>query len=863
MALKEEEFEKVLDALFDLVLVLDRDRKVLKANLSCARALGYSHPQELVGKTCHELFHGRDLPCQHEDHFCPLTRALERGEPVTTAVSIRPKETSEPIHMNVKAIPLPDASGEVTRVVKILHDVSEEKQIEEKLGQTLRESEQILQVGGDGVLVMDPDYRIKEANPVASDLMETRLEDLMCKDLRNFLADHDVGYLESMCEGVGKDGSGRRFTEMQLVTPSGKKKYTEIHISRTDRVGEGKIFACLRDISHRKIVEDKLAEVTWKFQRIAEMGEDAILVLDEGFRVEFANSMASEFTGYTHRELMGLDFLSLLDEENRKFLIDRQEGDGGEAPSARISKEMKLTTASRNKRSCEVFISSTRFAEGSRKTYVYIRDFSERLQMETRLREANEFLFNLIESSTEGIIAVDMKGRVIIFNKGAELLLGYKADEIVTKFNVANFYPPGVAQDIMRRLRSTKYGGKGKLLPHRIIGLSKRGEHIPISLSGALIYQDGKELASVGIFYDLRGILKAQEELLASEAKFRDLFETVQHGLYFSTREGRFLDCNQAMVHMLGYPDKKEVLAMDLAQDLYLDPSHRQKFQRMIEAQGYVKDYEVEYKKKNGEAISVLLTAHVRKDRAGNVLGYQGLFVDITGRKRLEQQLFQSEKLAAMGRLTAQIAHELNNPIYGVMNCLDLLKSEIPDTSKKYKFLDMAYSETRRISELLRGMLSFFRPDEDIKTKVNLNTMIEEVVLFMGKQLQEFKIHVSLGLAHHPLNVFASGNQMKQVLLNLIMNARTAMQRGGTLTISTHAMDGRAQIKVSDTGIGIPPEVRDRIFDAFFTTKSDVKGVGLGLSVCFGIIHQHEGQIGVESEVGQGTTFTITLPLQD
>ncbi len=491
-----------------------------------------------------------------------------------------------------------------------------------------------------------------------------------------------------------------------------------------------------------------------------------------------------------------------------------------------------------------------------------LRDvITPRKRVEHKLRETNEFLTNLIESSIDGIIAADMKGTVIIFNKGAEHLLGYKAEEVIDKFHVAEFYPPGVAQDIIRRLRDEKYGGRGKILPHRIIGISKYGEHIPISLSGALIYQEGREIATVGIFNDLREILRVQDDLFESEVKFRDLFETVRHGLYFSSREGRFLDCNQALLDMLGYRNKEEFLAMDIARDLYLDPAHRQEFQKMIEAKGYVKDYEAKYKKKDGEVISVLVTAHVRKDRGGKVLGYQGLFINITERRQLEQQLYQSEKLAAMGRLTAQIAHELNNPIYGVMNCLDLLSSEIPQDNKKRRFLDMARSETERMSGLLKSMLNFFRPAEDVKTSIDLNILTEEVLLFIEKQLQGFKIRTALDLQENLPTIHASGNQMKQVLLNMIMNAKAAMPRGGTLTIASYGDDEKVFLEIADTGHGIAPEIRDHIFEAFFTTKSDVKGVGLGLSVCFGIIREHKGEIDVVSEVGAGTTFTITMPI--
>ncbi len=860
MSIKEHDLEAVLDSLFDQVLVINQDFIIEHANGSCAEALGYADPGEIVGKHCHEVSHGLDHPCNDADHPCPLTLVLKHARPLTVEHAHRDKG-GNPVYVEIKTIPLPGEDGTVSRVAEILRDITAERLLQEQLNQTILESEQILQRAGDGILVLDGEFRIKEANQIASDLLGIPSDDLQGQDFRRFMSEQDVSFLEGMCVEVESDEAKRLSSEIQLVAASGEKREVEVHISATDRIGRGRIFAGLRAITHRTRVDNKLFEATRKFQKIAEMGEDAILVLDDRFHVEFANSMALDLTGYSQKELMGLDFLSLLNKDDRRFLSDLYE-DGKDAEGRRVCMQMELSTASQNKRSCEVCISATSVAGGAKKTYFYVRDLSERLRMETKLREANEFLFNLIETSTDGIIAADMKGRVIIFNKGAEHLLGYKAEEVIGKIHVANFYPPGVARGIMRRLRSDDYGGKGRALPYRIIGVSKEGEHIPITLSSALIYQDGKEIASVGIFYDLREILKAQEELLESEAKFRELFETVRHGLYFSSREGKFLECNQAMVDMLGYANKEEALAIDLARDLYLEASDRIEFQRMIEAQGFVKDYEVQFKKKDGEPLTVLLTAHVSKDRSGKVLGYQGLFLNITERKRLEQQLFQSEKLAAMGRLTAQIAHELNNPIYGVMNCLDLLKSEVPESSSKRKFLEMATSETKRISELLRGMLSFFRPDEDVKTPVDLNSVIDDVILFVGRQLQEFKIHVVLELADDLPRVFASGNQMKQVILNLIMNAKTAMQRGGTLTIATSSVDGKVRFSVSDTGTGIPEDVRDRIFDAFFTTKSDVKGVGLGLSVCFGIIRQHNGEIAVESEVDVGTTFVITLPLE-
>jgi two-component system NtrC family sensor kinase len=224
------------------------------------------------------------------------------------------------------------------------------------------------------------------------------------------------------------------------------------------------------------------------------------------------------------------------------------------------------------------------------------------------------------------------------------------------------------------------------------------------------------------------------------------------------------------------------------------------------------------------------------------------------------EALLQSEKLAAMGRLTSQIAHELNNPIYGIMNTLELLKTEIPPESKRRRILELSLSETERLSEMLRNMLSFSKPEEEARKKINVNELLEGILLMMEKQMKEANVKVVTRLDPEIPGIMASTNQMRQVILNLFKNAKEAMPRGGSLTVRTEKEDTKVLIRIQDTGIGIPEEIRNRIFEAFFTTKQKVKGVGLGLSVCYGIIKDHGGEIRVDSKEGKGTTFTISLP---
>jgi len=255
-------------------------------------------------------------------------------------------------------------------------------------------------------------------------------------------------------------------------------------------------------------------------------------------------------------------------------------------------------------------------------------------------------------------------------------------------------------------------------------------------------------------------------------------------------------------------------------------------------------------------------------DANKNEIATVGSFVDLRERlemeralRRTQEQLLQSEKLAAMGRLTSQIAHELNNPLYGIMNTLELLKTEVSPQSKRRKILEMALSETVRLSDLLRKMLSFSKPDQEQRQPVDINTVIDEILLLHEKQLKENDIHLISTFADGLGRVNASKDQLRQVFLNIVANARDAMINGGTLTVATRGEDENVIIEIKDTGIGIKEEHLDKIFDSFFTTKGEVKGVGLGLSVCYGFIKDHGGDIVVKSREGTGTTFVITLPV--
>jgi signal transduction histidine kinase len=228
--------------------------------------------------------------------------------------------------------------------------------------------------------------------------------------------------------------------------------------------------------------------------------------------------------------------------------------------------------------------------------------------------------------------------------------------------------------------------------------------------------------------------------------------------------------------------------------------------------------------------------------------------------ERTQAELVQSEKLAATGKITAQLSHELNNPIHNIRSCLEAARKKIVAGNPAAEFLDMAHEEVLRISKLLRQMLDFYRPQPTEREPVSLPPIVHEIIKSSGEILQQHRIRCKFEVPDQLPPVYGSRDQLKQVFLNLVLNAIDALTNGGELTIGGGEQNGWVHLSIADTGVGIPPENLDRIFDAFFTTKSKASGVGLGLSVSYGIVRGHGGRIDVESVPGRGSKFTVKLP---
>jgi two-component system NtrC family sensor kinase len=247
-------------------------------------------------------------------------------------------------------------------------------------------------------------------------------------------------------------------------------------------------------------------------------------------------------------------------------------------------------------------------------------------------------------------------------------------------------------------------------------------------------------------------------------------------------------------------------------------------------------------------------------DNALRAYGTIIVFEDITDKIRLQQQLLTSEKLASIGLLSAGVAHEINTPLTGISSYIQMLQKKLADTHYT-QILGKVEAQTDRVARIIKNLLAFARSPSDASfQRVDLKQSLEEILSLIDYKLKNMNIRLALELASVP-PIYAQGERLQQVFINIILNALDAMPQGGTLGIRLDRGDGNAVVRIADTGTGIRPELLSRIFDPFFTTKGVGKGTGLGLSISYAIIKEHDGRIEVQSEVGRGSTFTITLPI--
>ncbi len=523
------------------------------------------------------------------------------------------------------------------------------------------------------------------------------------------------------------------------------------------------------------------------------------------------------------------------------------------------------------------------------KMWIITQEKAKYLEEENRLQHkikaTKDYLEQILFSAGEAIISTDSQGRITTWNRASQEMFGYSKEEMIGQ-TIQIIIPDEKSK--AKLSRQLDRVARGDPLKEEQLYLRKDGSRFVGWCTIMAIRDDIVPEQLIGYISVIRDITDRKE----SEQKIKDYSEALEKKIAERTKElqesqqlleaisanapleiavldnkGKFEYVNKFWEWITWIPWNK-ALEGNIA-ELYPQLAGNAEFSQMMrntfehgQSQNQI---EISYKEQTGhyagEKVNKIFWSIPFFNKDGQVTRAAFMGYNVTEIKRLERQLIQSEKLAATGKLAAGIAHEINNPIYGIQGCLENILDKKKLAPQDLKFVKLAYKETYRITDLIRRLQDFHRPSEEIMAPTNINEIIQDVLLLESSYLKQPRIKVHTEFKQDLPLVMATGDQLKQVIINLVSNAKDAMPAGGDLTITTEADNDQVLINVIDTGCGIPKENQNKVFDAFFTTKKKVKGVGLGLSVSYGIIKRHHGKIEIESEPDAGTKFTLKLPI--
>ena len=527
------------------------------------------------------------------------------------------------------------------------------------------------------------------------------------------------------------------------------------------------------------------------------------------------------------------------------------------------------------------------------------------------LENERKMLRALIDNIPDCMYVKDAEGRFVLANAQLAHSLGIDDPQLLIGKTDFDFYPEQLAKTFRDDELGVMLSGQS-LFEHEEVGIDATANIVPI-LTTKVPLRDGKGKITgiAAVSRDISERKRSEEALREAELKYRSMFNEALVGIFKLDRDGHLLQVNPAMAEFLGYESPEDMLSTITGPlwDGSASPERQAEFMATMIAAGSVRSFELEVFRKDRSKIWISSSVRT-KTKNGELIGFIGMFEDITERRALRDQLLQAQKLESVGQLAAGIAHEINTPVqyigdnvrflkdsfdelmilnnaYGQMLTglkddavshealsdvlqvvrkvdVDYLFDEIP------KAIEQTLEGITRVSGLVSAMKEFSHPGTGEKVPLDLNHAIESTITVARnewKYVADMKVELDADL---PL-VSCLPGEVNQVVLNLIVNAAHAIEdkataggpSKGAITIKTRHLSGWAEIQVEDSGGGIPESVRTRIFDPFFTTKEIGKGTGQGLAIARSVVvDKHQGSLTFETREGHGTTFIIRLPCE-
>jgi PAS domain S-box-containing protein len=495
-----------------------------------------------------------------------------------------------------------------------------------------------------------------------------------------------------------------------------------------------------------------------------------------------------------------------------------------------------------------------------------------------KYRDISRFLNSILDSATEyAIIALDFYGKIIEFNKGGEKLFGYRKEEVLGRENIGITILPEDRNNGIQEVMSKRTRTEG-VCELEMTRVRKNGERFPAFTTVTAIKDpSGRTTGFVEIIRDITVRKSLERQLLETKEFLENIMESSVDGILTTDLKGKLTYVNRAMEEMLQY-HREEVIGTHISRFYVRGILQAREVMAFLKEAERTENYEMQVRRRDGKDLAILTSLFLLKNVEGQLIGTAGIFKDITTQKLLEAELkaaqarlVEASKMRALGELVAGVAHELNNPLMASQTILHVLMKKLPSDWSERERLDLIRKCNDRIARIVDHLRDFSRQKAPEFQEIDVNQPVENALLITGQQLLDHGISIVRKLSADLPKILGDPNQLEQVFLNLISNARDAMEnatgaRKELMIASRLAQDGGPPtviVTVKDTGVGIPPEILDKVLEPFFSTKPVGKGTGLGLSLCFSIIEAHRGRLEISSRPGEGTEVRIILPVQE
>ncbi len=687
--------------------------------------------------------------------------------------------------------------------------------------------------------------------------------------------------IQALSEGVEEFGAGNFVKKIDIHTGDEIERLAETFNRMAENLQHS--FSQL----NQKIEE--IGRLEEKYRDLIENAPEMIHQLDPSGRFVHVNSTELEKLGYSLEEMLTMSLWDIVP-ANYQDAVREYVQELGENGSRRI----ETVFLTKSQQTIDVDIQSTTLVDPDTQSIVFsrgfVRDITDRKALQEEVARYTNRLEDLVTERTQqlsdseagykalfnlaadSIFVVDMTGTVVDVNARAQDILGYAPSDLIGDSFLK--LVPVAFQTVSKNLLERVSAGEQKIPTTEIETSDRNGTHKFMEMDLVRIDMGPRssimvQLRDITEHKNLEVALQQSNEALEEKVVERtreieqaklyieSLLENANDVIYTLDADLRFTYVN-GKVETWGYW-KEDLIGKPYLS--LLSKRFRSRYLQETLDMGTKQVYEVEIMSRQGELRSVLVSVAPLLDDSGGQSGVLGIARDITERKQLEQQVQDSERLASIGQLAAGVAHEINNPLGGILNCLYNIRKGTLTPERSQEYLHFMEDGLLRVQRIVRQLLDFSQQRELELALADLHPILDRVGVLTEHVFDERHAVLQKNYdATLPL-LMIDATMIEQVIMNLVLNAVQALQAGGHVSLETRKSEDVCDIIVEDNGCGIASSVRPHIFDPFFTTKGTGEGTGLGLSVSLGIVQRHGGEMFVESEEGQGTRFIVRLPL--